>query len=63
MKWRVLPLICITTYRITQERYSIFSSMIVKSTPVFPVFSVGVKSVGVKSVQGQYFVLIFSDTS
>ena len=41
MKWRVLPLICITTYRITQERYSIFSSMIVKSTPVFPVFSVG----------------------
>ena len=41
MKWRVLPLICITTYRITQERYSIFSSMIVKSTPVFPVFRVG----------------------
>ena len=27
-------------YRITQERYPIFSSMIVKSTPVFPVFTV-----------------------
>ena len=41
MKWRVLTLFCINMYRITQERYSIFLSMIVKSTPVFPVFSVG----------------------
>ena len=41
MKWCVLTLFCINMYRITQERYSIFLSMIVKSTPVFPVFSVG----------------------
>ena len=41
MKWRVLTLFFINMYRITQERYSIFLSMIVKSTPVFPVFSVG----------------------
>ena len=40
MKWRVLTLFFINMYRITQERYSIFLSMIVKSTPVFPVFSV-----------------------
>ena len=39
-KWRVLTLFCINMHRITQER-SIFLSMIVKSTPVFPVFSVG----------------------
>ena len=31
MKWRVLTLFCINMYRIT---------VIVKSTPVFPVFSV-----------------------
>ena len=41
MKWRVLTLFCISMYRITQERYSIFLPMTVKSTPVFPVFSVG----------------------
>ena len=41
MKWLVLTLFCINMYRITQERYSIFLSIIVKSTPVFPVFSVG----------------------
>ena len=41
MKWLVLTLFCINLYRIIQERYSIFFSMIVKSTPVFPVFSVG----------------------
>ena len=41
MKCRVLTLFCINMYRITQERYSIFLSTIVKSTPVFPVFSVG----------------------
>ena len=41
MKWGVLTLFCINMYRITQERYSIFLSMIVKSTPVFYVFSVG----------------------
>ena len=41
MKWHVLTLFRINMYRITQERYSIFLSMIVKSTPVFPVFSVG----------------------
>ena len=41
MKWRVLTLFCINMYRITQERYSIFLFMIVKSTPVFLVFSVG----------------------
>ena len=41
MKWRVLTLFRINLYRITQERYSIFLSMIVKSTPLFPVFSVG----------------------
>ena len=28
-------------YRITEERYSTFLSVTVKSTPVFPVFSVG----------------------
>ena len=37
MKWRVLTLFFINLYRITQERYSIFLSMIAKSTPVFPV--------------------------
>ena len=41
MKWRVLTLFYINMYRITQERYSIFLSMIVKSTPVFPIFIVG----------------------
>ena len=43
MKWRVLTLFCINMYRITQERYSIFTQKryTVKSTPVFPVFSVG----------------------
>ena len=42
MKWRFVTLFCINMYRITQERYSIsFLSMIVKSTPVFPAFSVG----------------------
>ena len=41
MKWPVLTLFCINMYRITQECHSIFLSMIVKSTPVFPVFSVG----------------------
>ena len=41
MKWPVLTLFCISMYRITQECYSIFLSIIVKSTPVFPVFSVG----------------------
>ena len=41
MKWRVLTLFWINMYRITQERYSIFLSVIVKFTPVFPVFSVG----------------------
>ena len=41
MKWRVLTLFWINMYRITQERYSIFLSVIVKLTPVFPVFSVG----------------------
>ena len=41
MKWLVLTLFCINMYRITQELYSIFLSMTVKSTPVFPVFSVG----------------------
>ena len=40
MKWRVLTLFCINMYRITQECYSIFLSMIVKATRVFPVFSV-----------------------
>ena len=34
VKWRVLALFCINMYRITQERYSIFSSLIVKPTPV-----------------------------
>ena len=37
MKWRVLTLLCINMYKITQEPYSIFSSMIAKFTPVFPV--------------------------
>ena len=32
MKWRVLTLFCINMYRITQERDSIFLSMIVKSS-------------------------------
>ena len=41
MKWSVLTLFYISIYRSTQERYSVFSSMIVKSTPVFPIFSVG----------------------
>ena len=41
MKWRVLTLFWISMYKITQERYSIFLSMTVKTTPVFPVFSVG----------------------
>ena len=41
MKWRVLILLCINMYKITQEPYSIFSSMIAKFTPIFPVFSVG----------------------
>ena len=41
MKWRVLTLFCISMYRITQERYSSFLSMTVKTTPLFPVFSVG----------------------
>ena len=41
MKWRVLTLFWINMYRISQERYSIFLSVIVKFTPVFPVFSVG----------------------
>ena len=40
MKWWVLTLFCINMYRITQERYSIFLSVAVRSTPVFPVFSV-----------------------
>ena len=40
-KFRVLTLFCINMYRITQRRYSIFLSTIVKSTPVFPIFSVG----------------------
>ena len=41
MKWRVLTLFCVKMYRITQESYSIFLSMTVKSTPVSLVFSVG----------------------
>ena len=41
MKWRVLTLFCINMYRITQQRYSVFLSITVKSTPVFPVFSFG----------------------
>ena len=41
MKWRVMTLFRINMYRINKERYSIFLSMIVKSTPVFPVSSVG----------------------
>ena len=41
MKWRVLTLFCINMYRITQQRYSVFLSITLKSTPVFPVFSVG----------------------
>ena len=40
MKWHVLILFCINMYRITKERYSIYLSMIVKSTPAFSVFSV-----------------------
>ena len=41
MKWCVLTLFCINMYTITQERYSIFLSMTVNSTHVFPVFNVG----------------------
>ena len=41
IKWRVLALFCINMYRNTQECYSTFLSMILKSNPVFPVFSVG----------------------
>ena len=41
MKLRVLTLFCTKMYRITQERYSIFLSMAVKSIPYFPVFSIG----------------------
>ena len=41
MKWCVLALFCVNMYRIIQERYSIFLSKIVKSTPSFPLFSVG----------------------
>ena len=41
MKWRVLTLFWINMCRISQELYSIFLSVIVKFTPVFPVFSVG----------------------
>ena len=41
MKWHGLTLFWIYMYRITQKRYSVFLSMIVKSTPIFPVFSVG----------------------
>ena len=41
MKWCVLTLFCIKMHRITQERYSIFLSVTVKSTTVFPVFGVG----------------------
>ena len=41
MEWLVLALFCINMYRITQERCSIFLSMTVKSTPYFPVSSVG----------------------
>ena len=40
-KWHVLTSFCINMYRITQESCFIFLSMIVKSNPVFPVFSVG----------------------
>ena len=36
-----LTLFSVYMYRITRERYSIFLSVIVKSTPYFPVFSVG----------------------
>ena len=41
MEWRVLTLFYINMYRITQERYSIFLYVTVKSTPFLPVFSVG----------------------
>ena len=41
MKLRVLTLFCISMYRITQEGYSIFLSMIVKFPPALTVFSVG----------------------
>ena len=41
MNLRVLTSFYINMYRIIQERYSIFLSMIVKSTPVFRVISVG----------------------
>ena len=41
MKWHVVTLFRINMYRITQERCSIFLSMILKSSPVFPVFSIG----------------------
>ena len=66
MKWRVLTLFCINMYRITQKRYSIFLSIIVKFTLAFPVFSVGRNEhkfcnlLENKSVHVQYFDLIFS---
>ena len=41
MKWRVLILCPINMYRITQKRYSLFLSMILKSSPVLFVSSVG----------------------
>ena len=41
MKWRALALFCNNMYRITHLYITIFLSMIVKSTPNFPVFSVG----------------------
>ena len=41
MIWCVLTLFGINMYKITQESYSIFLSVTVKSTPVFHVFSVG----------------------
>ena len=41
MKWRIRTLLCINMFRVTQKRYSIFLSMIIKSTPVFPVFNDG----------------------
>ena len=41
MKWRIRTLLCINMFRVTQKRYSIFLSMIIKSTPVFQVFNDG----------------------
>ena len=40
MKWRVLTLFYINMYSIIEELYSIFSSMIAKSTSAFSIFSV-----------------------